>query len=131
MVQVCNLRLNGCIRHNYTQALIILPAFRYLQEQEELPLLKKKQSHIAQALAEAANAFSTTLSPNSSIQQSQPGRDTSPAKLIDSRSKIPHPQMTVQQPQVLLPRLLRAARVNLAPPYTHSHVIICMCTCAR
>ena len=68
-----------------------------------------------------------SVPPYPRIQQSQPGREASPAKLIDGRSKIPHPQMTLQQHEVLLPRLLRAARVNLAPLYTRNHVIICMC----
>ena len=53
------------------------------------PYRKKsvQQSPIAQALTEAATAISTALSPSPGMQLNQ-GTGTSPAKVIDSRSKL-------------------------------------------
>ena len=54
-----------------------------------IPYQKKsvQQSPIAQALTEAAIAISTALSPSPGMQLNQ-GTGTSPAKVIDSRSKL-------------------------------------------
>ena len=53
------------------------------------PYRKKsvQQSPITQALTEAAVAISTALSPSPGMQLNQ-GTGTSPAKVIDSRSKL-------------------------------------------
>ena len=54
-----------------------------------IPYQKKsvQQSPITQALTEAAIAISTALSPSPGMQLNQ-GTGTSPAKVIDSRSKL-------------------------------------------